>query len=92
VGSLQNVAVINSSQVVPTPVPLLVLLELLVLLPVLVADVPVVVWAATGNVAKSSAMMKVSFIPKPRQMVASPASRRARYTQVEIPLPANVSV
>jgi hypothetical protein len=44
--------------------------------------------AATGDVAKSSATMNPSFMPNPRQVVASPAKQD---TQTETPLPGNVS-
>jgi hypothetical protein len=67
VGSLQNVAVIISLQIVSPLVPLPVeLLELPVLLLVLVAeDVLVVVWAATGDVANSNSTMRdARFISK----------------------------
>jgi hypothetical protein len=64
VGSLQNVAVIISLQIVPALVPLP--LELPVLLLVLVAeDVLVVVWAATGDVANTNSTTRdACFISK----------------------------
>ena len=63
---MQNVASINSSQitpvVVPVEVPLVVPVELPVIVPVEVpVVVPVTTCAATGDVAKSSAVINASF-------------------------------
>jgi hypothetical protein len=84
VGSLQNVAVIISLQIVSPLVPLPVeLLELPVLLLVLVAeDVLVVVWAATGDVANSDSTMRdARFISKAGQ---STVSRRSASRPLDV--------
>jgi hypothetical protein len=62
VGTLQNVATISSTQITPVEVPVVVLVKVPVVVPV---EVPVVVrvttCAATGDVAKSSAVINASF-------------------------------
>jgi hypothetical protein len=62
VGTLQNVATISSTQITPVEVPVVVPVKVPVVMPV---EVPVVVrvttCAATGDVAKSSAVINASF-------------------------------
>ncbi len=66
VGTLQNVATISSTQITPVEVPVVAPVEVPVKVPVVVpVEVPVVVrvttCAATGDVAKSSAVINASF-------------------------------
>jgi len=63
---LQNVATISSTQITPVEVPVVAPVEVPVKVPVVVpVEVPVVVrvttCAATGDVAKSSAVINASF-------------------------------
>jgi hypothetical protein len=58
VGTLQNVASINSMQITPVVVPVEVPVVVPVEVPVVV---PVTTCAATGDVAKSSAVINASF-------------------------------
>jgi hypothetical protein len=94
VGSLQNVAVIISLQIVSPLVPLPVeLLELPVLLLVLVAeDVLVVVWAATGDVANSDSTMRdARFISKKAPVNRPSLGDRRRAPGCLYNIPASVS-
>jgi hypothetical protein len=87
VGTLQNVASINSSQitpvVVPVEVPVAVPVEAPVVMPVEVpVVVPVTTCAATGDVAKSSAVINASFFMCAlvlRWSITDQAMRTGRY-------------
>jgi hypothetical protein len=79
VGTLQNVASINSSQITPVVVPVEVPVVVPVEVPVVV---PVTTCAATGDVAKSSAVINASFFMCAlvlRWSITDQAMRTGRY-------------